>query len=225
MVENARGAREAAIAHGIPIDRANVVAPAPVERIDIPPAGRDVYAWAKNMETRFRTSILGGMKEGAGRRNLNPTQMYVWPQEAVNEICFEAIDYLKSLPTYRGEFDHIQPQAPAPVAAPSTPPPPTATVPPNTGDPLAAAKLELMTKIGKHIENQLGVKPNTVQLKAGFQTVASECQTGTGHVGEVPESLKDLTDAVWLQNMIRLVDENLKKPPVVQAAVTDEIPF
>jgi hypothetical protein len=208
-------------------DRANILVTPPAERIDIPAAGRDVYAWAKTLEQRFRTQLLGGMKEGAATRGLNPTQMYLWPQEAVNGICLEAIDFIKSLPTYQGEFEHVQPQAPTVVAPISVPPPPTATVPPNTGDPLASTKKELLTKIGFHIERQLGVKPTTEQLKAGFQTVASECQTGQGHVGEIPDNLKDLADGVWLRNMVALVDENIRLAPAVanNEAENNETPF
>jgi hypothetical protein len=95
-------------------ERANVAAPTPAERIDIPATGRDVYAWARVMEQRFRTKILGGMQQGAERRGLDPRRMYNWPQLAVNEICLEAITFLKGLANYRGEFDHIVPHAPAP---------------------------------------------------------------------------------------------------------------
>jgi Rad52/22 family double-strand break repair protein len=115
--------------------RANVLAPSKVERIDIPAAGRDVYVWARNAENKFRTQLLGRMKEGAGNRGLKASQLYAWPQEAVTEICLEAIAYIKTLATYRGEFDHLQPAAPA-VAPTSPAPNPTATVSPNTGDPL-----------------------------------------------------------------------------------------
>ena len=77
-----------------------VLTPDPVERLDLPPAGRDVFAWMKNLENKFRTQLQNGMRNGAINRNLNPNQMYVWPQEAVNEICVEAVTYIKTLPTY-----------------------------------------------------------------------------------------------------------------------------
>ncbi len=205
--------------------REQLAAPTPAERLDLPAAGRDVYAWVRAMEQRFKTSLLGGVRQGAEKRGLNPAQLYAWPQDKVNEIIGEAIDFIMTLPTYRGEFEHVTPGAPVPVAAPSEPPAPTAAAPANTGDPLAPQKRELMAKIGAHIERQLGVKPTNEQLKAAFQTVAAECQTGSGHVGEVPGSLKDLADAVWLRNMIALVDENLKRPPVADQAESNDIPF
>jgi hypothetical protein len=103
--------------------RAKVAAPAPaVERINLPPAGRDVYAWVRNMESRFRTSLLNRIKEATSIRGLDPTRMSAWPKPMVNEICGEAIVFIKELATYRGEFDHIRTQTPPWMASAAEPP-------------------------------------------------------------------------------------------------------
>jgi hypothetical protein len=86
-------------------------------RIDIPVAGRAVYVWAREQEARCHTRLQNGMRASAAQRGLPLDKWYWWPQKAVTEICVEAITYLRTLPTYQGEFEHIVAATPAPIAA------------------------------------------------------------------------------------------------------------
>ena len=53
-----------------------------------------------------------------------------------------------------------------------------------------------------------------------FQKIAPQCQTSTGQTGVVPESLAKNTDATWISNMIRFVDEQIAH--VVSNTATSE---
>ena len=68
-------------------------------------------------------------------------------------------------------------------------------------------------------------KPNIKELSEAFGNIAAECQTGEGHLGEIPESLKSMTDSVWLKNMNAFVDEQIKRSVASSRQAEDDIPF
>jgi hypothetical protein len=75
------------------------------------------------------------------------------------------------------------------------------------------------------IERQTGQKPTTQELLAALGTVGAECQNAHGSVGEMPESLRGLTDGVWLRNMVNLVDEHIRRVPLVANVDPSETQF
>lgn len=84
--------------------RADAAAPTPAQRINLPAAGRDVYARIRNKGQRFKMNLLDGVRHGAEMRSLNPTRLSASPQEMVNEIIGEAIGCIRTMPNSRGEF-------------------------------------------------------------------------------------------------------------------------
>jgi hypothetical protein len=195
--------------------RESAQAPSPAEAFGIPKAGKAVYAWCKGMETHFKTKLVDGMRDGAQVRGLKPAEFFAWDQPSVDAICLEAIAFIKSLPTYKGEFDHFDttPPEPTPVSDTSAP----------ASNELAEAKKELATKLAALVERHVGRKPNTRELSDAFGNIACECKNGQGHLGEHPDSLKTLTDLVWIKNIIALVDDQLRQ--AASTAGDDDIPF
>ena len=58
-----------------------------------------------------------------------------------------------------------------------------------------------------------------------FEEIAPQCLTSTGHLGEVTESLVKTTDATWVANMIRLVDEQIAHVVASATPQSSEIAF
>lgn len=73
----------------------------------IPKSGRALFAWAKEMEKHFETVLIPRMNAVAKRMNWQGL-MIDWTEEQVDYIALKAILHIKGLPTYKGEFDHIE---------------------------------------------------------------------------------------------------------------------
>lgn len=190
---------------------------APAEGFAIPTVGKGVYQWCKRMEEHFRTKLVDGMRRGAGERGLDPSKFFAWDQQSVDGICREAIAFIKTLPTYKGEYEHVDATSPAPRKNPDSSAPVSE---------LSDLKKSLWARIVALVETQIGRKPNTAELSAAFGNIAAESQTGSGHLGEIPESLKSLTDVVWIRNMTAFVDEQIKRARTsANDSEGDDIPF
>jgi hypothetical protein len=87
------------------------------ERYDnftIPRPGKSVFAWAKAMEKTFGTDLIAGMGRDGGRLGCGD-RFLEWSEEQVNAICMEVIHFLRSLPSYEGQFERLFPKgSPAP---------------------------------------------------------------------------------------------------------------
>lgn len=187
----------------------------------IPKPGKSVFAWAKEMEKAFETRLINGMQVDATDMGI-PTVFADWNEEQVNTICMNVIGHIKTLPTYQGQFDHIDVvsgQDEQPVQQPaSVEPPPVAGV--------AAMRKRLMSLMQEHVVKSIGRQAEAHELKAAFGQIASHCPNSAGNMGEIPESLAGLNDVTWLENMIRFVEDQIRNSvaPSVPAK-SSEIPF
>lgn len=76
------------------------------DNFKIPRPGKSVFAWVKTAEKMFNTKLVDGMardgdEQGCGR------QFADWNEAQVNTICLKVIAYIRELPTYEGQFDHL----------------------------------------------------------------------------------------------------------------------
>jgi len=75
------------------------------------------------------------------------------------------------------------------------------------------------------INKQTGRAAEVAELQAMLEEVATQCPTERGTTGEVPESLAKTTDATWVANMIRLVDEQIAHVVASATPQSSEIAF
>jgi hypothetical protein len=167
------------------------------DNFKIPPPGRATFAWAKEMERVFETKFVDGMGQKGEERGYGRV-FADWTAPQVAEIVTDVIGFIKKLPTYKGQFDHIQTEQPG--VGPVTQP-----VAAQLGVNLSELRRELMTNIQALVEKQTGNKAEPAQLKSALQKIAPECANAEGHTGEVPESLSKCSDVVWIRNMVQFV--------------------
>lgn len=178
------------------------------DNFKIPKPGKSVFAWTKEMEKTFETKLVDGLgrdgeEEGWGK------QFADWNEIQVNTICLKAIGYIRQLPTYKGQFEHLfpggVPDAKIPTAHGSGPNTPA----PAAGVNVADLRKALMVRMQALVTKQTGQTADTAGLKAVFNAVAAAAKNEQGHTGEIPESLSKLTDVTWVNNMIALVDAQI----------------
>jgi hypothetical protein len=178
------------------------------------------------MEKEFETRIVNGMQGGGSDRGWG-TVFSDWNAEQVEVIAKEAIAHIKTLPTYKGQFDHIDTSAGEQVdQSPNASPPPTVDniVKPDLG----VLRKTLMSLMQEHVLKSIGREATATELKAAFGQIASHCPNGAGHMGEVPESLAGLVDVLWLERMIAFVRDQIRNVPQVQVGneqASSDIPF
>jgi Rad52/22 family double-strand break repair protein len=193
----------------------------PYDNFKIPPPGKPVFAWAKEMEKVFETRLTDGMAREGEERGWGRT-FADWNKEQVNTIATAAIRFIRELPTYKGQFEHIFQAGGAPIPQGTSDQP---------GVNISDLRRDLANKLSALIARQTGVpKPNPSVLTQAFQNIAAECPNEHGHRGEVPESLKAMTDVVWLRNIIAFTENQIRLAATVPAAantagVEDDIPF
>lgn len=214
-----------------PIDGSDRPAPAPAvngqkpyDNFKIPPPGKSVFAWCKEMEKTFDTKLVDGM--GREGENRGWGKLFgSWDADQVREVCMTAIGFIRSLPTYKGQFEHLfqgQPNHTQAASAPNkvdTPPPGSA------GTNIADLRRDLMNHMQALVERQIGRKAEPAELKAALANIASECQNGEGHTGECPESLAKCADAVWIRNMITFTKAQIAQSAQAGDNGSDDIPF
>lgn len=76
----------------------------------IPPPGKAVFAWAKQMGEAYGVDLIGGMRKAGEALDVG-TNFTAWGQAAVDQICLRTIRYIKSLENYDGKFDKINTDA------------------------------------------------------------------------------------------------------------------
>lgn len=72
----------------------------------VPRAGKSVFAWAREMEKAFATSLIPGMMRD-GEELRCGTIFSRWDQQQVDIVCMRAIAHITGLPNYKGQFDHL----------------------------------------------------------------------------------------------------------------------
>lgn len=77
-----------------------------INNFQIPPTGKAVFAWCKNMESHYGLKLVDGMAK-AGTSVGKGSSFAAWDQGTVNEICGRVIAMLKTRPNYQGEFDSM----------------------------------------------------------------------------------------------------------------------
>lgn len=182
----------------------------------LPPAGKPVFAWTKEMEKVFQTKLVDGMGQEGERRGWGK-QFADWDQNQANEICKNAIHFLMTLPTYKGQFDYMF----ADKVAPGGP----AANPPGHGINIADLRRDLSTKIQALLHRQFGRAAEKSELAQAFKNISHECVNSGGTNGEVCESLARCNDIAWLSNMIVFVNEQIERAASSGEAPSDDIPF
>jgi hypothetical protein len=193
---------------------------APVyDNFKIPKPGRSVFAWTKEMEKTFETSLVAGMgREGENKGWGN--KFAEWTEDQVTEIVMGAITHIRDLPTYKGQFEHFFPGG-APVQRPTA----DAAKP---GVNLADLRKELATKISGLISKHTGATASMDQLRSSLNTISASTTNASGHAGEVCESLSKCTDQAWIEAMLVYVDKKIAETvqhPAAEDEGDAEIPF
>jgi hypothetical protein len=79
---------------------------------NIPKAGTGVFHWAKQMEKAFETRLVDGMARDAEEKNWGG-EFAEWSQDRVQVICMKAIEFIRALPTYEGQYDYLLGDSPS----------------------------------------------------------------------------------------------------------------
>lgn len=194
------------------------------DNFKIPKPGKSVFAWVKEMEKTFETPLVDGMgadgeEQGWGRQFNN------WTEAQVNTICLKVIGYIRGLPTYKNQFEHLFPGGVPDAKIPQTKGSGPNTPAPAPGINVADLRKKLMASMQALITKQTGSAPDNVALKFAFNVIAAEATNAQGHAGLIPESLSSLTDAVWINNMLAIVDREIAATAVPAEAGDPSIPF
>ena len=197
---------------------APATAPAPAangqktfDNYKIPRAGKGVFPWAKGIEREFETQIVGGMRQ-EGEANGWGGDFTAWDQPKVDQICMSAIKYVREMPTYKGQFEPLFQQATQGVAPGQKP-----------GVNVAELRKTLIARLQELVTKQTGKPTDTNGLKAVFTAVAPLAKNSAGHTGEIPDGLSSTTDAIWIKNMILVVESQIAEAEAGEA--DPECPF
>jgi hypothetical protein len=174
-----------------------------VEPLQLPRPGGSVWRWAKDMEFRFKTSIVSGMQKHAERIGIS-SAFSQWDEAQVQTICLGAVRYCMNQRSYKGEFEHLNDKLGVEESSSKNLAPPA-----GQGVNVADVRRDLMTRIRALINYQTGRDADDRESKEMFQDIAPQCTNERGDTGEVPESLAKLSDVVWIKNMIRFVDDQI----------------
>lgn len=190
----------------------------PVKPMQIPRTGKSIYSWAKLVEQHFDESVTQGMASHG--KDLGLSHAFAdWDEASTRTVCLGVVAHLMHSPKYAGEFDHLKADiASQPERAPAQKPGPA-------GVNIADLRKTLLAKMTGLIGKQTGRIPTDADRKAMFMEIAPMCQSSHG-LGLVPESLSNLSDAVWITSMIKFVDDQIAHVMSNQTAPeTTEIPF
>ena len=78
----------------------------PHDNFKLPKPGKSVFAWTKEMEKTFGTTLVDGMARDG--RDLGCGDRFAdWNEAQVNSICMNVVAYLRGLAAYRGQYDHL----------------------------------------------------------------------------------------------------------------------
>lgn len=183
-----------------------------------PTFGKAMFPWVKNLEKHYQVELLrlitNKEKDETGREKGWAYQvgagwkMADWTEDQVSDVADKVIEYLKTVPTYKGEFDH--------QASPKE-----ASSDPQGQIFLRTAKDKLVNKLTELFVNQNpGQRPDPEQLRELLAAISPLTSNFQGSTGEVATSLRSMTDLVWVQNIIKLIDQKL-----VELNTEDDCPF
>lgn len=195
------------------------------DNFKIPRPGKSVFAWAKEMEKTFETRLLDGMNADAAEYGF-PKVFADWTEDQVNAVAMNVIRHIKTLPTYKGQFDHMNTGPDSGIDTSPGDVRPGVTVDNIVQPNLSDLRKTLMDLMQEHVVKSIGRKAEASELKAAFGQIAANCKNGAGNMGEIPESLSGLIDVIWLENMIAFVRDQIRNTVQSQVPATgDQIPF
>jgi hypothetical protein len=170
-----------------------------------PPPGKAVFAWAKQLEAHYHTTLIHGMDEKAKLYGF-PYKFTEWTQEQINRICDEVVDYLQGLETYKGEFDKLKPRNAASQL---------------TGADLPDADIKPLKKdIIKNVRHLIFLNTGT---EATDKQVGLEIKARLASGGHKDTTLSELKDKDFLTRMYATLASDIDKAATPQAV--DDIPF
>jgi hypothetical protein len=201
-------------------DQANPAEPPrKFDNFKIPKPGSSVFAWAKEMENHYETKLIDGM-QGVGEKMGFGSVVKAWDEVQVKAVVKTAIDHIRGLPNYKGEYEAIfaNGQANQTQVNPAVRP----------GVNVADLRKLLMARMSALITKHSGNAATNPELKSALTTVSVSSKTGNGDVGEVCVSLAKCEDAGWITNMIAYVDGKIAESvafDVTGELVDADIPF
>ena len=193
------------------------------DNFKIPPPGKSVFAWCKEMEKVFETALVDGMGRDGEEQGWGK-QFASWTQPQVNTIVLKAMGFLRELPTYKGQFEHLFPGGVADANVATTKGSGPNTPAPAPGVNVSDLRKTLIVKMQELVTKQTGKPTDNAGLKIVFNAVAPAVKNSDGHMGEIPEGLGKMTDVVWINNMIAEVDRQIADAVEGEAA-EDGCPF
>jgi hypothetical protein len=216
--------------------------------LKIPEAGRPMFAWVKGIEDHYQTAIKNGVIADAeklgGSRFMNQ-----WSQEIVNQVTLAAINHVRTLDNYQGEFETLVAEPPSGNAPPLPnravqSPAPTATAgvaslaltAPSPTSPEIQAIQDARSRLAATLIAYIGEchgdsKPTPAKLKGFIAEMSPDVPTGSGNTGEVMLSVGACNDVVWLEGITNLILNEVKMHREKLAAeasakpVNPDIPF
>jgi hypothetical protein len=181
--------------------------------------GKPVYAWAKSMGDWFSVDVLKKMGDYAKTKG-QTDYTGDWDEQFSNEVLRKSEEWLKKLPNYRGELND-QGSQPSPAAAP------VAAAPLASPD-MSGRKRAIAAAVTSLLYARSGRPPTDGETIAAIGEIAASVLNGSGHRGEVLESLKHCTDDRWLGNILAEAQRQivaLSKVSDKNAAADDDVPF
>jgi hypothetical protein len=180
-----------------------------------PPFGKTggaIFSWAKTMSDSFGVDVVKKMDNFA-KSSSQSYKMSEWTQEFADKAMRHAVDYIKGLSNYEGEFE----SAAAPPAATAQPQPLAESSP--------SVKRALISAIVALLTAKFGREPSDGEIKSTIGDVAASAANEKGYRGEVLESLKECKDGVWVSNMLAAAKRQLEEHAKTLAQNPDDIPF
>lgn len=199
--------------------------PAPTADISLPKAGTNVWSWAKNLETHFETQVTNGMLQASERMGFSKI-VRDWNEEQTLKVCMDVVAFIRNLPTYKGQFEHLfakESAAPAPLPPKAEKSPSESKEESEYKAKLVDAKRSLMNSMHALVEKQIGRKAENAELGEALRKISPVVANEHGHKGEECQSLSKCDDIDWVRNMTAFV---MKQIEAAQAAPPDDdIPF
>ena len=178
------------------------------------PGKRVVFAWAKSLEEHFKLDIVQSMNEIAKDRGY-PRDFGEWTQEQANDVCKYIALWISGTDHYKGEFSgKIDLES----------------VPDERAFDHGRAKELMMAIINNIREAALaanGRAASDQEVRSYLDHVSAFAADKTGHKGAVVERLNDCRDIVWLENMLKVTESDLKeiRSRAAERVAPDDIPF
>jgi hypothetical protein len=174
-----------------------------------PPAvpGKAMFAWIMRMEEKYQANkrLLDAVTTYCKSHDL-PSRTDQLDEEGLKMVGQYCVSYIKSWPEYDGIFGDT-----------NSPPRQNTSAP--VADPTMALKLAIVASVKSWLTAQYGRETQQPEVIAAITELAATAVSGTGHKGEIMTSLKDCTDKVWLQNILKESQNQLQRTTYLHSPV------